>query len=212
MRFSTWDGVNLWAYHNNRQSFLKIDPGTGTVLSNISISYPITGIMWHNDRLWAAGWTTNEIIVFDTTGRPREVFDSPNSGSGDYGITYNGSHLLVSNWLNKKIYFLDIPIAAGELWNIYDAPDTHTLDLDWNGTHYFVCDADSNRVYILHDGTFEIVSYIDLPFTPLGIAVINNVLFISDDDAPWSLLKYSTDGTQLGNFTSIRLEIDSLAY
>ncbi|MHA1278149.1 MAG: hypothetical protein ACTSQ8_13250 [Candidatus Helarchaeota archaeon] len=208
-----WDGSYLWAAQEVPNALLRINPKTGTVLDNFTIAEDPSGICYYDGLIWGVIWNENKIYAYDPTdGRIREVFNNPGASVGEYGITYNGTHFLHASWNSIELYALDIPTAAGEVWNVYDTPILTIDGIDWNGTHYFTVDSQYDKLYVLHDGTFEIEGNYSLPFQPLAIAVIGDYLFISQSPVPCHIFKYTFTGTQVAEYSAVGVQIQGLTY
>jgi len=179
----------------------RINLDSWSVDGSVPLSYRYGGLTYYDGLLWAVAWQADEIHALDPdTGSIREVFDGPVSGFGDYGMAYNGTHFIVSDHSAQKLYFLDIPTDTGDVWNQYASPDSQPLDLAWNGTNYFLSDSNLDRVYILDDRTFKTITQFNLPFHPLGIAVVGNYLYISQENTPYSLYKYTQKGSLVATY------------
>ncbi len=207
-----WDGSRLWASHSPK-TLLRINPNSGVVELNLTTDLTVSGLTWYNGDLWGISHSTDEVWAFDpATGRTKEVFDGPTTGSGDWGLAFNGTHFLTTNYLTDSIYFLDIPTAIGEVWNQHPSLCLDTGDLGWNGTHYFVADWLQMKINILHDGTFEKVGEISVGFNPLALTVVDNYIYVSRDSSPWQIYKYTTGGSFIASYASIGVGISGLAY
>jgi glutamine cyclotransferase len=211
----TFDGINLWATKDETpNSLYQIDPITGVVQNTVSVSSRYGGMMWLDNRLWAVQWQSNEVHILDpNTAKVQEVIDMDDTDLGKYGITHNGTHYFTSEWQNPEIRIIKIPTQPGEVWNDRSAPDTHPLGISYNGSHYFLLDTILNKVDILDSGTLENESSFYLPFNPLGVAVVNDYLYISSSDAN-NVYKYTHSGSLIATFSTDRryyaLEYDGL--
>ena len=197
-----YDGWNLYAITDSDTGFLyRIDLDSWAVDNSIPVSCRYAGLTYYGGLLWTVSWEYDEIHALDPdTGQIREVFAGPMTGFGDYGMAYNGTAFLFSDHNNKQIYFLDIPTEAGEVWNQHASPDSHPLDIAWNGTNYFLTDTHLDKVYILDDVRFKNITQFKLSFSPLGITVVGNYLYISQENSPHNLYKYTTKGSLVATY------------
>ncbi|TFF90630.1 MAG: hypothetical protein EU548_02030 [Promethearchaeota archaeon] len=200
----TYDGSNLWASKDETPNQMyKINPSTGDILSNFSLSYRYAGLMWLDNRLWAMDWVNAEAHVINpSTTKITEIIELDDTDFGKYGITNNGTHYFVSDWNENEIRIMEIPREAGEVWNYRASPDTHPLDIAYNGTHYFLTDSNVDKVDIIDAGTLRNVSSFYIPFQPSGIAVVGENLYISEDLGGTNIYKYSHSGTQITSFST----------
>lgn len=208
-----WDGSNLWAVQEVPNALLKINPNTGAVLNNFTLIHDPAGLCWYDGLVWGVEFTSDKIYAYDPTdARVREVFDHPIPGLGDYGITENGTHFILSDWSPAEIYVTDLPTEVGEVWNQHSAPTLTMNGLDWNGTHYFTADPNENAICVLHDGTFQKIFDIPLSFSPQAVAVVGDYLFISEIYSPWKIYKYTVTGTYVAEYASVGVQLQGLTY
>ncbi|MDD1777037.1 MAG: hypothetical protein LUQ65_02635, partial [Candidatus Helarchaeota archaeon] len=105
------------------------------------------GLAYYDGLLWTLDF--DKLYAFDpNTGKIQERIDVIDSGSG---LAYDGTHFLMSNIAPSKIYYLDIPTETGEVWTQYPTPESHPLDIAWNGTYYYLADTDVNKIYKLNN-------------------------------------------------------------
>lgn len=69
-----WDGESLWLGAYDQKLLLKLDPGTGAVLKEVSSDRYVTGITWVGEELWHA--TANDEDSGDLTELRRLDADS----------------------------------------------------------------------------------------------------------------------------------------
>ncbi len=199
-----WDGSHLWASQFNPHCIVRINPNTGAVVTNISTGSALAGLAWLDDLVWGVDYSADLIRAVDpSTGRTCEIFDTPHT-VGEYGLAYNGTHMLFSEWDTPAIHVLDIPTAAGAIWNQHPTPSTWPGDLVWNGTHYFLGDSNAQKIYVLHDGTFEEVDNFDVAFEIYGVTIVGDYLYIGQYASPYTIHKYDLDGTYISNFSTSR--------
>ncbi len=205
---------SLWATMDEPTNYIyRINPSTMSVIGSVSVSNRYADMTWYDGLLWVVDWSYDRICAINpTTGRIMETFDGPISGTGDFGLTYNGTHFIIGDWNGPQFHWMDIPTDAGEVWNQHPAPSTNILGIDWNGTHYFVADLDTDQICILHDGTFENLANLSLPFTPEAVAVVGTYLYISDLHSPYHIFKYTFAGAQLAEYAAVGTQVQGLTY
>ncbi len=196
-----WNGTHLWASQILPNCVVCIDLNTENVVANFSTGTPLLGLEWYNEMLWGVDNQTNLIKAIDPlTGRIKETFTPPQT-TGEYGITHNGTHFLFSETATNTIHFLDCPTEVGEVWNKHSFSDTLPIDMDWNGSHYFVGGNGAQTVYILDGGTFEVVDSFSVGFEIYGLTIMDGYLYIARYASPYRIHKYDFNGTHIENYS-----------
>jgi len=192
------NGRDLYALSNSPDVYLyRINLDSWSLDKTIGFLSNSYGLAYYDGLLWRVDY--GYIYGFDPdTGTVQEIVRiSPSIGT--YGLAYDGTHFLMSDRYAKRLYSLDIPTAAGEVWNQYATPESNPLDIAWNGTNYFLTDTHVNKVYKL-DNLFRNSTQFTVPFEPLGIAVVGKYLYISQGDSPHNLYKYTTNGILVSTY------------
>lgn len=205
-----WDGSHLWATQYTPYRLIRINPNTGVIEKNFTLSGDTSGLTWFDNRLWGVEYLSDVIRAFDPeTGDILETFGTP--VHHDRGLGSNGTHLLVGQYLDgtNLIYFVDYPTTVGEVFHVLNL---NGKDIACNGTHYFITSSFSNNVYVYLRGTYTLTETIALPFQPIGITVVGTSLYISQQTATYNIYKYSFGGVLQVTFTGLGVMIESLAY
>jgi len=207
-----WDGSNLWAFQSVPGCLIQINPTTGIVSKNITISYFPHGITWYDDLIWTVRYGDDRVEVIDPfTGSSVEGFASPYHH--DSGIACNGTHLFLSDYITElEVAIVELATAPGEVFLQNNIGVSSVLDIAYGGKSYFVS---SNYSSLLR--TFSQANYytgvLSLPIDPVGLTVMFDThLVVSSRFAPYNIFTFTLDGTLVSNQTALDVMIRSLTF
>ncbi len=210
-------GNQMWAASNSPDRLVRFNKDTGVSDREISyLSTPAAGLAEYDNYIWGIMYAVNKIYAYDPmTKRCKDTFSNGfPSQNGDWGFTENGTHFIASDFHMKRLVFYKIPTKQGEVFTEHDAPASYSpYDIAWNGTNYFVTDLVDKKVFVLSEGPMTLEYYFNTTISPMGIVYINNYLYISDYNSPYSIYKYTLTGTQVSVFTTnFGGTVDSLTF
>jgi sugar lactone lactonase YvrE len=145
------------------------------------VSYPAPGphpegLAWDGTHLWSADWETRKIYRHAVTDSGITVvgfFDAPRpeSGTRPVGLTWDGSALWLTTWYPVMLYRLD-PMDGAVLYSrsvvgLYALPPFPTSyapeDLAWDGSHLWLTDWFTPRIFELDPTTLAVLDSLDCP-------------------------------------------------
>ncbi|MBD3230235.1 MAG: hypothetical protein GF329_18800 [Candidatus Lokiarchaeota archaeon] len=111
-----YDGSKLWASDWAANYIRELSIVDCSEVNSYSVPVDYAGICYdsRNDVFWSLNWTTNKIIQLDTSFNQTGVkYDAPGP-SGEFGIEFNGEHLVVTSWGEDKIYkvIINLPLET----------------------------------------------------------------------------------------------------
>ncbi|MHA1229770.1 MAG: hypothetical protein ACTSRP_23575 [Candidatus Helarchaeota archaeon] len=116
-----WLNNYLWAAFASSSEFhlYRVDPGTGIAKLKLVLPDRISGLTYYGGFIWGVADFSNAIYAIDiNTGEFVEWFPV-GSGVGDWGITCNSTHFILSDYNNEKLMFTRIPTKQGEVFVKY---------------------------------------------------------------------------------------------
>jgi len=127
-----FDGQNLWLADGTDRIF-ELTPD-GDILCEFSVptDYP-GGLAWGDDKLWLTEYGGSQSLfgiepdASCNTGVAVITDELQTPGGNSYGITWDGTHLLVAS---DKLYKVT---TAGYLAEVYNLPVVSVKDIAWDG-------------------------------------------------------------------------------
>jgi glutamine cyclotransferase len=168
----TWDGTSIWTTDNTTQTYYKLNPVDGTVLSTIPFPDVINfseGITFDGEYLWTCGWEeTNgngsHLFKIDPdNGEILAELDYPGAYNANWphGITYAGGYI----WANNlRTYSLDkINPSTGLLEGSIPAPGEHSIGIAWDGSYFWTNDFQQSLIFKQNPDNGEIIGSFQSP-------------------------------------------------
>ena len=136
------------------------------------------GLAWDGSHLWSADWETGRIYrhqVSDTALTVDFFFDAPGAEAGTHpvGLTWDGASLWLTTWSPFMLYRLDpatgAVLGSRRVEGLYPrdpAPVSFSYapeDLAWDGTHLWITDWYTPKLFRIDPTTFEVVSTLPAP-------------------------------------------------
>jgi len=157
-----WDGAFLWATDCSFDRIDKIDPVTGSVVSNIVV----TGInsdelLFDGTSLWISDHTATEMPahgappprlykIDSATGAILQTLDAPGMSAKKYpmGMAWDGTSLWNIDTNDRKIHRIDP--STGAPLDAIPSPAAGACGMVWDGACLWVSDASTNgKIYHL---------------------------------------------------------------
>jgi len=155
------DGTHLWVADFITARLYRIDTETKTVVQEYVAPGPRPeGLTWDGSRLWCADWTNKKIYrleVGETTLVVDREFPVP-AEAGDakpVGLAWDGEALWLTTWTPYYLFRVD-PISGQALVTrmlqapaepLYPTAGPAPEDLAWDGTHLWITDWYTRKVY-----------------------------------------------------------------
>ena len=209
-----WDGNYIWAYPNT-PNLLRIDYDTGIVTRDISVSLGLLGLTWYNNKLWGEDYMADRAVgINPVTGAITDTFPAPYHRDG--GLANNGTHFIQSRYLDISdpyaVSFTKIASEPGEILSGSIMLLSNIMDITYDDTDFFYSENGSSWINV-HDGiTTLFADSWDSTINPVGLTIMDDVLVVSSENAPFNLYAFSKDGTMMANHTALDVMIKSLAY
>jgi outer membrane protein assembly factor BamB len=189
-----WNGRFLFNADYTNGSIYQIDPTTGQSVGRLTCPGNLSGLTWNGSALWQSlhdGGALSRINP-ETNDFDQSIWVFEHGWLS--GVAWDGAHLWAASQQKGKLFVLDqdsgdvvrtvpAPIAGGGL-------DYHDGSL-WLGIpypmrfneqyHYFdwVGEAQHFAIVQLNPSDGEEIGRYELPFLPMGIAWVNNELWLS---------------------------------
>ena len=208
-----WDGNHLWAFQNSPASFLRIDFVTGIISRNISATMAPHGMTWYDDMLWVENWGIDQTAVINPlTGATIYTFAAPYHF--DTGLANNGTHIIQSSYAGGPfvISFSKIPSEPGDIFTKSISLSSNILDITYDGNDFYWSENGSSYIAVT-DGVTSLFNDVwDSTIDPVGVTMMDDILIVSTESAPYNLYSFTIDGTMLSNNSALGVMINSLAY
>ncbi len=208
-----WDGNYLWAFQNSPARFLRIDYDTGIVSRNISASMAPHGMTWYDDMLWVENYGIDQTAVINPlTGATIYAFGAPYHF--DTGLANNGTHIIQSSYAGGPfvISFSKIPSEPGDIFTKSISLSSNILDITYDGNDFYWSENGSSYIAVT-DGVTSLFNDVwDSTIDPVGVTMMDGILLVSTESAPYNLYSFTIDGTMLSNNSALGVMINSLAY
>ncbi|KXA93527.1 hypothetical protein AKJ66_01885 [candidate division MSBL1 archaeon SCGC-AAA259E22] len=181
-----WDGTYLWSADKDKEKIYKLDPSTGEVVFSFSVHgmRDPRGLAWDGTHLWN---TTSEIAYqYDpSTGEVISSFDSKLPVIPK-GLAWDGSYLCVVANEAGSIRKVDpqtekvvssLELSRSDAGSI--APSSWVAGyrgptgLAWDGSHFWIANDNTDKIYKLDPSSGEVISSFDWPARlgrPYGLA------------------------------------------
>ncbi|MHA1122499.1 MAG: hypothetical protein ACTSUW_04025 [Candidatus Heimdallarchaeota archaeon] len=207
-----WDGTYLWAFQNNPASFLRIDYNTGVISRNLSAATAPHGMTWYDDMLWVENYGIDQTAVINPlTGATIYAFPAPYHF--DTGLANNGTHFIQSSYAGGPfvISFSKIPSEPGDIFTKSISLSSNIQDITYDGSDFFWSENGSSYIAVT-DGVTSLFNDVwDSTIDPVGVTIMDGILIVSTESAPYNLYSFAKDGTMLANNSALGLMINSLA-
>lgn len=197
----THDGTNLW-YVTSNDSIAQLNE-TGNIISKFIIpgggtisEYDLT---FDGTNLWLVTEDLGEykIIQISTTGTLLKTIDW--SGNGADGLTFDGTNLILADYVTEKIYALN-PNEG----NLFDYPNTNSINfLTTDGATLWSLDKYNEVVTQFDFSGNSSGSFITSMANPKGLVYDGTDLWIVNGFVNFEkLLKLDVSGNVLAEYTS----------
>ncbi len=210
-----WDGSQLWAYQNSPASLIRIDYDTGVVTRNISATNAPHGMTWYNDYLWVENYGIDQTAVYSPfSGAILYTFTAPYHF--DSGLANNGTHIIQSRYIDAMdhfaISFTKMASLPGEIFTKSISYSSNMLDITYDGTSFFFAENGSDWIYTVNAVNTLISTVWSTPINPVGLTLMDDILVVSEENAPYNIYTFTKGGTMISNHTALGVMIRSLAY
>jgi sugar lactone lactonase YvrE len=186
----------LWVWDVDQPDlFYVLDPEDGTVLANYAspVTGGATGLAFDGQFVWGVSsfqsgppLTPPLLVRMDPAdGSVVQSYDLPVPHPS--GITFDGEHLWVSDFLNDGLMVKIDPITGGILESFSKSPGRVSCDLAWDGEFLWRGEVEYGANGFIYSiarvdaQTGQTVAFYDPPgVSAAGLAVSGSLLFVSD--------------------------------
>ena len=217
------DGTYLYVADFLDASISRIDPAAPAAAVSFRSPGPHPeGLAWDGTHLWSADWETRRIYrhqVSDTALTVDFFFDAPRpeTSTRPVGLTWDGSALWLTTWYPGMLYRLDPATGAvlvsrrvEDLYPRDPEPISYSYapeDLAWDGTHLWVTDWYTPKIFRIEPTTFEVASTTPSPARgSVGLAFHRGYLWNGSTEERALYRLEVTDGTPTRRVTWGRLK------
>lgn len=135
-----FDGTHIWVSHvGNQSGVTRIDARTGSILGPILMDPP-NKIAYVGSNVWIANGSNKLTVRNAGTGA---FVNEYIVGSAPYAVTYDGTHLWVSNVLSDNVMKID-PSNGSILATFYAGP--HPRGVVFDGAHIWITNESGNII------------------------------------------------------------------
>jgi transglutaminase-like putative cysteine protease len=156
-----WDGSHFWVADRKMDTFNKIDPASGAVISSMeSPGYFPSGLAWDGRYLWSTDPTEGKLYATDTsTGLTVRTLDAPSPSP--MGVAWDGKYLWICDNRDDRISKIDPD--DGTTIVSFPAPAQDPRGITFGGSYLWCSDRLRDELYMIDPSNGIVVLTLESP-------------------------------------------------